>query len=219
MVEKKVNYCQLLGLNPLKESTYTDEAIQKKIQAKKEKWTNDSRNKQNDPEQRFKSEKLVGMVDDIVRVMGDPMLRKREFLEGKTILKGKVQKLKSDCIVLSDGSYLVMPGITENYTKKLHWEGVTKADVVKLAEVKEGAPPKPVHDKAFNAFNSLRTVDTYTPIELLNTPTWRSPSNHSRRAVRTPRSGTPSRCVTRGSTASGQRSFPSRTPISSPSGR
>lgn len=169
MVEKKVNYCQLLGLNPLKESTYTDEAIQKKIQAKKEKWTNDSRNKQNDPEQRFKSEKLVGMVDDIVRVMGDPMLRKREFLEGKTILKGKVQKLKSDCIVLSDGSYLVMPGITENYTKKLHWEGVTKADVVKLAEVKEGAPPKPVHDKAFNAFNSLRTVDTYTPIELLNT--------------------------------------------------
>ena len=85
MVEKKVNYCQLLGLNPLKESTYTDEAIQKKIQAKKEKWTNDSRNKQNDPEQRFKSEKLVGMVDDIVRVMGDPMLRKREFLEGKTL--------------------------------------------------------------------------------------------------------------------------------------
>ena len=142
MAEKRQNYCQLLGLNPLKESSYSTEAILKKIETKRGKWANDSRNKQNDTEQRFKSERLVEMTSDMERVMKDPILKRKEFSDAQALLKGKAQKLRMDCIILSDGSYIALPGSADSYTKKLHWEGVTKSDVLKLAGIKEGSPPK-----------------------------------------------------------------------------
>ncbi len=167
MAERQ-NYCQLLGLNPLKESSYSTDAILKKIETKKAKWANESRNKQNDTEQRFKSQQRVGMAEDMVRIMTNPHLKKTEFDNGVTILKGKVQKLRQDCIILTDGTYLVPGNIAESYTKKLQWEGITKSDVLKLANIKEGSPPKPANDKILNAYKALRSVDSYTPIELLN---------------------------------------------------
>lgn len=168
MADKRNNYCQLLGLNPLKETSYTVEAILKKIETKKGKWANESRNKQNDTEQRFKAERLVNATADMERVMKDPLLRRREFTEAAQELKGKAQKIRQDCVILTDGTYLVLPGVAEPFAKKLHWEGVTKADIVKLAGVKEGQPPKPVSDKVLNAYKGLRGVDVYSPIELLN---------------------------------------------------
>ena len=168
MAEKRQNYCQLLGLNPLKESSYSTEAILKKIETKRGKWANDSRNKQNDTEQRFKSERLVEMTSDMERVMKDPILKRKEFSDAQALLKGKAQKLRMDCIILSDGSYIALPGSADSYTKKLHWEGVTKSDVLKLAGIKEGSPPKPASDKVLNAYKGLRAVDSYTPVEMLN---------------------------------------------------
>ena len=168
MAEKRQNYCQLLGLNPLKESSYSTEAILKKIDTKRGKWANDSRNKQNDTEQRFKSERLVEMTSDMERVMKDPILKRKEFSDAQALLKGKAQKLRMDCIILSDGSYIALPGSADSYTKKLHWEGVTKSDVLKLAGIKEGSPPKPASDKVLNAYKGLRAVDSYTPVEMLN---------------------------------------------------
>lgn len=169
MAEKRQNYCQLLGLNPMKEATYSTDAILKKIETKRGKWANDSRNKQNDTEQRFKSERLVEMTSDMERVMKDPILKRKEFSDAQSVLRGKAQKLRMDCIILSDGSYISLPGAADSYTKKLHWEGVTKSDVLKLAGIKEGSPPKPVSDKVLNAYKGLRAVDAYTPIEMLNT--------------------------------------------------
>ena len=168
MAEKRQNYCQLLGLNPLKESSYSTEAILKKIETTRGKWANDSRNKQNDTEQRFKSERLVEMTSDMERVMKDPILKRKEFSDAQALLKGKAQKLRMDCIILSDGSYIALPGSADSYTKKLHWEGVTKSDVLKLAGIKEGSPPKPASDKVLNAYKGLRAVDSYTPVEMLN---------------------------------------------------
>lgn len=162
------SYCQLLGLNPLKESSYTTEAILKKIETKRGKWANDSRNKQNDTEQRFKSERLVELTDDMVETFKDPGRRKSEFAFGQSTLKAKVQKLKMDCVILTDGTYVALPGAADAYTKKLHWEGVSKADVLKLAGIRDGAPPKPVSDKVLNAYKGLRAVDAYTPVEMLN---------------------------------------------------
>ncbi len=163
------NYCQLLGLNPLKESTYSTEAILKKIAAKRDKWANDSRNKQNDTEQRFKSERLLEMTSDMERVMSDPILRRKEFTDGQNVLRSRCQKLRMDCVILTDGSYYALPSAADGYLKKLHWDGVVKADVLKLAGIKEGNPPKPVNDKILNAYKGLRSVDAYTPMEMLNT--------------------------------------------------
>lgn len=168
MDENRQNYCFLLGLNPFKESSYTADAILKKIAAKHDKWANDSRNKQNDTEQRFKAERLVDMCPDMERVMRDPNLRRGEFSRGQALLKRKVSKLRTDCVILADGTYVCLPGAADAYTKKLHWDGVSKADVLRLAGISEGAPPKPVSDKILNAYKGLRAVDTYTPAEMLN---------------------------------------------------
>ncbi|MDO5853480.1 MAG: hypothetical protein Q4Q62_05405 [Thermoplasmata archaeon] len=168
MATNRQNYCQLLGLNPLKESSYTAESISKKIDTKEAKWANDSRNKQNDTEQRFKAERLVEMCGDMRRVMNDPILRRKEFNDGQNVLKGKVTKLRLDCVILTDGTYFALPGAADAYLKKLHWEGVTKADVLKLAGIRDGQPPKPANDKVLNAYKGLRSVDAYTPSEMLN---------------------------------------------------
>ena len=151
MAEKRNNYCQLLGLNPLKENTYSVESILKKIETKKGKWANESRNKQNDTDQRFKAERLVNATADMERIMKDSILRHKEFTDAVQELKGKSQRIRQDCVILTDGTYLVLPGVADPFTKKLHWEGVSKADIVKLAGVKEGQPPKPVSDKVLNS--------------------------------------------------------------------
>ena len=158
MASNRPNYCQLLGLNPLKESTYTAESILKKIETKRDKWANDSRNKQNDTEQRFKAERLVEATDDMRAVFSDPSRKRAEFTKGQELLKGKVQKLRMDCVILTDGTLMALPGAADAYAKKLHWDGVTKADVLKLAGIRDGTPPKPVSDKVLNAYKGLRAV-------------------------------------------------------------
>lgn len=160
------NYCQLLGLNPLKD--YAPEAILKKIEEKRNKWSNDSRNKQNDNDLRFKSERLAEAADDMVRVMSDPALKKKEFDEALKLLKGKCQKIKLDCVILTDGRYVVPSNIVDGFVKKLRWDNVTSSDVAKLAGVETKEPPKAVSAKVENAFKGLKSVDAYTPKEILN---------------------------------------------------
>lgn len=168
MVKDRQNYCQILGLNPQKESSYTVEAILKIIETKKNKWINDSINRQNDTEQRFKSHKLVSMTDDMIHVMTDPTLRNKEFSDGVILLKSKVQKLRQECIILSNGISTIPNGVAENYIKKIHWDNIQKTDIIKLAEIGQDTPPQPVSDMILNAYNGLRSVDAYTPSEMLN---------------------------------------------------
>lgn len=165
---ERENYCRLLGLNPLKESGYSAEDIAKRIDERSVKWSNDSRNKQNDTQQRFRNERLAESVPEIQRTMADPILRKKEFESARAELKGRVQKIRLDCVVLTDGTYIVLGGVADQYTKKLHWDGVTKNDVLKLAGVREQQPPEPVNAKITAAFKGLRNVDCWTPTEMLN---------------------------------------------------
>ena len=104
MAEKRNNYCQLLGLNPLKENSYSVESILKKIETKKGKWANESRNKQNDTDQRFKAERLVNATADMERIMKDSILRHKEFTDAVQELKGKSQRIRQDCVILTDGT-------------------------------------------------------------------------------------------------------------------
>lgn len=167
MAERE-NYCYLLGLNPLKESAYKPEDIKKKIDKCLETWQNDSRNKQNDTEKRFTSQRLVESEEDIRRVMNDPILRKKEFADGLNLLKGRSSKLVSDCVILSDGKKVLLPGSIEGFMKKLRWGDVKEDDVIKLAGVSKDKPPEAAPVKILNAYKGLRTVDAYTHIELLN---------------------------------------------------
>ncbi len=168
MASKTDDYCQLLGLNPFNESKYTIEAINKKIDSMEVKWANEFRNKQNDGGMRFKYHKLMDRAPDMRRVMADPLLRKTAFEEGRKNLEGMCQRLRMDCIILSDGTYILQPGSAEPFIKKLRWDGIDKKLVLKLANISDGTVPKPVSEKVLNAFTNIRTVDAYTPSEMLN---------------------------------------------------
>ncbi len=163
------NYCQLLGLDPFGENKYSLDKINEKIDKMEVKWANEFRNKQNDTGQRFKYHKLLDQIPNMRRCMADPVLRRKVFADGKKSLEGKCQKLKMDCVILSDGRYFILPGIADNFVKRLHWDGVNKAQVLKLAGVTDGGIPKIVSEKVLNAFTNLTTVDSYTPVEVLNT--------------------------------------------------
>ena len=165
MASKTDNYCQLLGLDPYNESKYSLDKINEKIDKMEVKWANEFRNKQNDTGQRFKYHKLVDEVPEMKRCMADPMLRRKVFSEGKKSLEGKVQRLKLDCVILTDGRYIILPGVLDNFVKRLHWEGVDKKQVLKLANISEGGVPKIVNEKVINAFTNLTTW--------MPTPLWR----------------------------------------------
>ncbi len=168
MASKNDNYCQLLGLNPYNEVKYTPEAISQKIDKMEVKWANEYRNKQNDPGTRFKYHQMVDEVPEIRRQMMDPTLRMKVFSEGKSELEGKCQKLRLDCVILSDGKMIALPGALETFVKRLHWEGVDKKTVSNITGITEGGVPKLVSDKVSNAFTNLNTVEAYTLVEVLN---------------------------------------------------
>ena len=168
MTSDRENYCRLIGLNPLKESTYTYDAIEKKIAAKESKWNKESKDKQNDLDRRFQISKWLGMVPEMRRVMKDPVLRSREFDDGKKILKAKASRLNRDSIILHDGSRILLPGTAENLVKKLQWDGVSKDDLINLAGIKKTSVPPVVSDKVVSAFKGLQEVHAFTPMDVLN---------------------------------------------------
>ncbi len=168
MANNTDNYCQLLGLDPFNEAKYSAESINKKIDSMETKWANEFRNKQNDTGSRFRYHKLVEEVPEIRRCMSDPILKKKEFDEGKKALEGKCQKLKLDCVILSDGKMVILPGILDTFIKRLRWDGVDKKTVLKVTGISDGAVPSLVSTKVSNAFTNLTTVDAYTPSEMLN---------------------------------------------------
>jgi len=168
MTSDRENYCRLIGLNPLKESTYTYDAIEKKIAARETKWNKESKDKQNDLDRRFQISKWLDMVPDMRRVMKDPVLRSKEFDEGKKILKAKASRLNRDSIILHDGNRILLPGTAENLVKKLQWDGVGKDDLINLAGIKKTSVPPIVSDKVVSAFKGLQEVHAFTPMDVLN---------------------------------------------------
>jgi len=168
MTSDRENYCRLIGLNPLKESTYTYEAIEKKIAAKETKWNKESKDKQNDLDRRFQIGKWLDMVPDMRRVMKDPSLRSREFDEGRRILKAKASRLNKDSVILHDGNRVLLPGTAEGLAKKLQWDSVGKEDLIALAGIKKTSVHPPVNEKVVSAFKALQEVQSFTPMDVLN---------------------------------------------------
>ena len=168
MASDRENYCRLIGLNPLKENTYTYDAIEKKISAKETKWNKESKDKQNDLDRRYQIGKWLETVPDMRRVMKDSVLRSKEFDEGRKELKGKASRLNKDSIVLHDGTRVLLPGTAEGLAKKLKWDGVTKEDLISLSGIKKTSVPSPVSEKIISSFKGIQEVHAFTPMDLLN---------------------------------------------------
>lgn len=168
MASDRENYCRLIGLNPLRESTYTYEAIEKKIASKETKWKKESKDKQNDLDRRFQIGKWLDMVPDMRKVMKDPLLRSKEFEEGRKLLRSKASRLNRDSIMLSDGTRVLLPGTAEALVKKLQWDGVSKDDLITLVGIKKTSVPPVVSEKVISAFKGLQEVQAFTPTDILN---------------------------------------------------
>ncbi|MDY0293460.1 MAG: zinc ribbon domain-containing protein [Candidatus Methanomethylophilaceae archaeon] len=167
MVQERENYCQLIGLNPLKESTYKRDQIEKKIDSKIAKWRKESRDKANDPENRFLSDLRISMEEDIRRVLLDPEMRKAEFKAASELLKAKSTRVRKDALVLHDGTPVAIPGAVEKYAKTLRWDGVGKEDLMFLSGVKEYRGPG-IGDRIVNAYKGLLTTKSVTLQDMLN---------------------------------------------------
>ncbi len=167
MAQSRENYCKLLGLNPLKESTYNYADIEKKIDNKVTKWTKDSKNKENDPEMRFTADRNLSMENDMQKVFSNPELSKAEFKGALELLKAKATRIRKDSLILHDGTVVLLPGSIDKYIKSLHWDGITKTDLFYFEKVSEKKVPA-VSSPVINAYKGLQAVQCFTIIEMLN---------------------------------------------------
>lgn len=168
MVNDRENYCRLIGLNPNKESTYSADSINSKITAKAKKWEKESKDKQNDLDRRFKMNGYLEQVDAIRKTMSDPVLKAKEFEDGRKLLKTKASKLLKSSVTLHDESQVLVAGAADALAKKLGWDGVTKDDLIKASGIKNTAVQPPVNPKVANAYHGIRDIGAYTPMEVLN---------------------------------------------------
>ena len=166
MLDRRECYCQLLGLNPLRASKYGDEAIEAAIDAAEEEWKKSSRT--TDPTVRFKASKYLEEIPEMRATMKDPERRRLEFEAARRLLEGRLQGMKRQGVILSDGSIHVFPDVIAKQLAALRWKGITEADVKAITGVKSTAPPSPVGSKVQNAYKAMAKVGAYTPAELFN---------------------------------------------------
>lgn len=165
---KKENFCRMLGLNPFKEDSYTIELISIVINSKEKKWREGGQDRQNDVRRRFRFQDNLDMLPEIRRVMGDDILRRKEFEDARDLLKSKASILKKDSVILHDGTPVRIPGSAESLVKKLRWDGILAEDLVTLSGVHEHDPEYSASEFVINAYNALNAVDAFTPSEMLN---------------------------------------------------
>ncbi len=166
MLDRRECYCQLLGLNPLRASKYGDEALEAAIDAAEEEWRKSSRT--TDPTVRFKASKYLEEVPEMRATMKDPERRRLEFEAARRLLEGRLQGIRRQGVILSDGSIHVFPDVISKQLAVLRWKGVTEADVKAITGVKSTPPPSPVGSKVQNAYKAMAKVGAYTPAELFN---------------------------------------------------
>jgi hypothetical protein len=166
MLDKKECYCQLLGLNPLRASRYSDEEIEKAIDTAEKEWRKASGD--TDPNVRFKAAKYLEEVPEMRAVMKDPERRRLEFESSRRMLEGKLQAIVKQGVILSDGRIHVFPDAIKNQIAMLRWKNITEADIKAIAGVNVGMPPNPVGSKVLNAYKAMAKLGSHTPAELLN---------------------------------------------------
>ncbi len=165
---KRDNYCMLLGLNPFKEETYSAESVSDIIDKREKKWSEESRNRQNDVGMRFRNQGYLEMVPDMRLVMSSQSKREKEFGEGRILLTAKASKLRKDSVILHDGTPVRISGTAESLAKRMKWDGISPDELVKLAGVTDYDFSPVTDDTVSNAFKALQTVNSFTPQEMIN---------------------------------------------------
>lgn len=165
---KKNNYCQLLGINPYRDTEYSLEEIGKIIESKEKRWKQSSTDMTKESGVRFKYGKLLNMVSEIDSYMSDPQNREADMEDARIILKGKCQKLRSSCVILHDGTHLILKVDMKNFKTNLNWENVDDALIMELAGISDRRPVLPVSDDVEMIHKEILKFDVFTPAEVMN---------------------------------------------------
>lgn len=169
MPRERESYCLLIGLNPFREDKYSATDITSKIKKKEEAWKKKAEDPQEALKRRFQFSAYAGMVPDMRSTMGSPVLRISEFEAGRKLLKAKASKLRKSAIILHDGSLYLIPGEQDNLAKRIKWDDVTGADILKVSGIVSAKMPRPVPSEIEVAYQKMSDVGLNTPAELLNT--------------------------------------------------
>jgi len=168
MGDDRENYCRLIGLNPLNESKYTAEEIKRRIGIKETKWIREQKDTQNDSFRRYQFGIWLGMIEDMNATMGDAFRRAKEFEDGRKLLRTLASKLSKDCIVLHDGSKVLLQGAAEGLAKRVQWDDVKKEDLISESGIRLTAVPPIIGQTVASAYKGLIEVNCFTPVDILN---------------------------------------------------
>ncbi len=162
------NYCRLIGLNPNREQTYSQESITGRIDKQEKAWSKEFRDKQNDLDRRFRALRALESVPDMRRVMADPVLRAQEFADARQLLATKASKLSRDTVILHDGRRVLLPGAAATLLKRLSWDGLKNEDLIAASRLEDGGFRSAFDPRMMNAYKGIAEVGAYTPTEVLN---------------------------------------------------
>lgn len=168
MANERENYCRLLGLNPFKEDSYTEQKLTAAIDRIEEKWNKDLRDRNSAPKVKYQAEENLKLVADMRDVMDHTILRQEEFEKGREILRRKATKLKRSAIVLPNGD-IVLPGRkVEELVKKIQWENIDGKTFIAASGLKIVPTPRSVDNTTSAAFRTINELGCYSPYEFVN---------------------------------------------------
>lgn len=159
-------YCQLLGINPYKESEYNDQALEKAIEAAKNRWN--AEKNAFDENVRYDADSNLNQLEDIYERMSYPKTRAEEFEKGRELLKSYLQPILNYCVVTEDGKAYAFQTALKGQIARLAWPGITEKDAAEILDLGEGSPPLPIGRKAADEYRKLSDMGYHTPAQVLN---------------------------------------------------
>ena len=167
-MSKKNNYSNLLGIDPFRDTDYGTEEIGKIIENKEKRWRQGSTDMQKEAKARYKYGVLLAMVPEIDAYMSDPQSREADLEEARILLKGRCQKLRTSCVILEDGTHVVLKMDLKTFKNNLNWENIEEKRIMELAGVVDRRPALPVSDEVEMIHKEIEKFGVYTPADVLN---------------------------------------------------
>ncbi len=159
-------YCQILGINPFKESEYDWDRLDDIISKSVAKWMKESTIL--DADTRLAASKHLEIQSDISDAMENPDTRKEQFEEGRKRLNAKLSPLLLKCVITEDGKKYAFPRTVNDMLTKIGWKGITADDVSEILGLEDGRPEPPVSSDVSNSLSYVQMVKASTPAEAIN---------------------------------------------------
>lgn len=159
-------YCQILGINPFKESEYDSDRLVSIIEAAIKKWASNK----NNADMNVRTEAILNhrMSSEMMNAMTDAESRRAEFDKGRKELEALLNPLLRKCVITEDGKKHISPRLIADHLGKFRWDGVDTDAAVSILGIEKGSPKPAVDPSVTDALTYLLKVNAKTPMDALN---------------------------------------------------